>query len=715
MERIVDRLYAVLTGRRSAWAVLALAVVASVLLLAVRGTAPSDNDPTGDLPTSAESTRVAELQRQLPAGQTNPALVVYSRDGQPLTGADEAAIRADGTALRAVALGGELSPPVFAPDRRAALLAVPLPAATSGEELAGTVDRIRAEVRAGAPAGLSAEVTGGAGFRADLSAAFDGADVSLLGATVAVVALLLLITYRSPWLWIVPLAVIALGDQVALALITLLARTAGLPINDASGGIASILVFGAGTNYALLLIARYREELRRVDDRRDALRRALRAATPAIAASAATVALSLLTLGFAELGFNRAVGLNGAVGIGVALVFALVVLPAALALFGRRLFWPFVPRPGQPAPTGGWARIGAAVVRRPVPVVAGSLVLLALLATAASGVRIGLAQTDQFKVTAEAVDGQRTLARFFPAGAGEPVAILTTPAAAEEVRRAAAAVPGVAQVRLGERAGDVARVDAVLVEAPGTPGSDAAVRDLRGRLDAVGDGAALVGGAVATDLDTRDAAGRDRRVIVPLVLLVVLGVLVLLLRSLVAPLVLVVTVVASFFSALGAGWLISDRLLGYPALDLNVPLLSFLFLVALGVDYNIFLITRAREEAAHRGTRSGIVVALAATGGVITSAGVLLAAVFTVLGVLPVVLLTQIGVIVAVGVLLDTLLVRSVLVPALVTLLGRRFWWPSRLSRWEAADTGGGDTGGADAEVRIDVRPGRDVPRGAGV
>ncbi|HZB51567.1 MAG TPA: MMPL family transporter [Mycobacteriales bacterium] len=708
----MERLYAVLTGRRTAWAVLALAVLASALVLAFRGTAPSDNDPTGDLPAAAESTRVAELQRQLPSGQTNPALVVYSRDGRPLTAADEAAIRADAAALREVALGGQLPPPVFAPDRRAALVSVPLPATSSGEDVAAAVDRIRAEARAGLPGGLTAQVTGGAGFLADISAAFDGADVSLLGVTVAVVALLLLVTYRSPWLWLVPLTVIAVGDQVALGVITILARTAGLPTNDASGGIASILVFGAGTNYALLLIARYREELRQVEDRRDAMRRALRAAAPAIAASAATVALSLLTLGFAELGFNRSVGLSGAVGIAVALVFALAVLPAALVLFGRRLFWPFVPRVGQPEPTrtGVWARVGAAVTRRPVAVAACSLAVLALLAIGASGVRIGLSQTEQFRVRAESVDGQQTLARYFPAGAGEPVAILTTPADAEQVRAAAAGTPGVASARLGERAGDVVQVDAVLADPPGTPGSDAAVRDLRGRLDSAGGGSALVGGAVAIDLDTRDAAGRDRRVIVPLVLGVVLVVLGLLLRSLVAPVVLVATVVASFFSALGAGWLVSDRLLDYPALDLSVPLLSFLFLVALGVDYNIFLTTRAREEAARRGTRSGVVVALAATGGVITSAGVLLAAVFTVLGVLPVVLLTQIGVIVALGVLLDTLLVRSVLVPALATRLGRRFWWPSRLSRWEAAGTGG-----ADGEVRGDVRPGRDVPRGAAV
>lgn len=678
----MNRLYAVLADRRTGPAVLLLTVLAAATLLGLRGTAPSDNDPTGNLPASAESTRVAELQRQLPSGQTNPALIVYSRDGRSLTAGDRAAILADRTALRGIALDGQLSPPVFAEDGRAALLAVPLPASVPGEQVVTAVDRIRAEAAAGLPSGLVAEVTGGAGFFADLANAFAGADVSLLAATVAVVALLLLVTYRSPWLWLVPLTVIALADQVALAVVTILARTAGLPTDDATAGITSILVFGAGTNYALLLIARYREELRQAADRRVAMVAALRGAAPAIAASAATVALSLLTLAFAQLGFNRSIGLNGAVGIAVALVFALGVLPPALVLFGRGLFWPFVPRAGQPEPTraGLWARVGGAVTRRPVPVIAASLALLALLGAGASGLGVGLAQTEQFKVEAESVDGQRTLARYFPAGAGEPLAVLTTPAAAEQVRRAVAATPGIAEATVGERTGQVVQVEAVLAAAPGTADGDAAVRELRARLDSVGDGGALVGGAVATDLDTRDAAGRDRRVIVPLVLLVVLLVLTVLLRALVAPLVLVATVVASFFAALGAGWLVSDRLLDFPAFDYSAPLLSFLFLVALGVDYNVFLTTRAREEAARSGTRSGIVVALSATGGVITSAGILLAAVFTVLGVLPVVLLTQIGVIVALGVLLDALLVRSVLVPALASLLGRRFWWPSRLS-----------------------------------
>jgi RND superfamily putative drug exporter len=691
----MDRLYAVLAGRRTGPAVLLLAMLAAALLLGLRGTAPSNNDPTGNLPASAESTRVAELQRQLPSGQTNPALIVYSRDGQPLTAGDRAAIAADGTALRGIALDGRLPAPVLAADGRAALLAVPLPASVPGDDVVATVDRIRAEARAGLPPGLVAEVTGGAGFSADLADAFSGADVSLLAVTVAVVALLLLVTYRSPWLWLVPLTVIALADQLALAVVTILARTVGLPTDDATAGITSILVFGAGTNYALLLIARYREELRLVADRRMAMVTALRGAAPAVAASAATVALSLLTLAFAQLGFNRSVGLNGAVGIAVALVFTLGVLPPALVLFGRGLFWPFVPRAGQPQParTGLWERIGGAVTRRPVRVVAASLALLALLGAGGSGLRVGLSQTEQFKVEAESVDGQRTLARYFPAGAGEPLAVLTTPAAAEDVRRAVAATPGVADATVGERSGQVVQVQAVLVAAPGTTAGDAAVRELRARLDSVGDGSALVGGAVATDLDTRNAAARDRRVIVPLILLVVLVVLTVLLRALVAPIVLVATVVASFFAALGAGWLVSDRLLDFPAFDYSVPLLSFLFLVALGVDYNIFLTTRAREETVQRRAPVGIVAALSATGGVITSAGVLLAAVFTVLGVLPVVLLAQIGVIVALGVLLDTLLVRSVLVPALVSLLHRRFWWPSRLSRAQPPGTGPGTPG----------------------
>ena len=691
LPRALSALYALLVGRRAKWAVLALAVVLSGLVLAGRGSAPASSDPTAGLPAAAESVRVAALQRQLPTGQVNPALVVYARAGAPLTDADEAAITADAARFAPLASGGRVPPAEFAPDRRAALVLVPVAADLPGARVVEVVDRLRAEARDGLPAGVSAQVTGGAGFTADISRQFQGADVSLLLVTVAVVAVLLLITYRSPVLWLLPLLVIGLGEQVAAGLVSRLDRATGLGVDPATGGIVSVLVFGAGTNYALLLIARYREELRAAADRHAAMRAALRAAAPAALASATTVALSLLTLLAALSPANRALGVAGAVGIVTALVFALAVLPAALVVFGRWLFWPLVPRVGQPDPTrtGPWSRVAAAVARRPRAVTTGSVAVLAAASAGLLGAELGLSQTEQFRTRVEAVEGLDTLARSFPAGAAAPTVVLVPAAVAEQVARAAAATPGVARAEVTGRgapaaletdAGGLAQVAAVLDAAPGTPAALETVRALRAALDSVTP-EALVGGPIAAELDRRDGAARDARVVAPLVLGVVFVVLALLLRSLVAPVLLVATVVASYAAALGAANLLFTRVLDFPAIDVGVPLLSFLFLVALGVDYNIFLTTRAREEAHALGTRAGVRTALAVTGGVITSAGILLAAVFAVLGVLPLITLTQLGIIVGLGVLLDTLLVRSVLVPALVLDLDRRFWWPSSLAR----------------------------------
>ncbi|MGK5741780.1 MMPL family transporter [Micromonospora sp. URMC 103] len=676
------RLAGVVAGRWSAWVVLLVAVAVSGALVALGGKARTSNDPTGALPDSSESVQAAALARELPGGQLNPALVVYSRDGAPLDARDEAALAADAARFRPIATG-EISSPILSPDRRAALLAVPLPADAGPEATADTVDRLRAITRDGLPAGLTAQVSGGAGFRADVASAFDGANVTLLLVTVAVVAVLLIVSYRSPWLWLVPLAVVGTADVVANALIAVVSRAVDLPIDPSTTGIVDVLVFGAGTNYALLLIARYREELRRREDRRDALCRALTSAGPAVAASATTVVLSLLTLTAAVLRNDRAIGVAGAVGIGTAALYGLLVLPAALAVCGRGLFWPFVPRPGQPDPTrtGGWARVGALVARRPRAVLAGALVVLAVLAAGLTDARLGLSKTEQFRVQAESIDGLRTLSRHFPAGSADPVVVVARADAEPALLTAITGTPGVADARPAGRTAGLVGVDVVLDAEPDSGASYDTVRELRERVHAVPGAGAKVGGTVAANLDTRDAAVRDLRVVVPLILGVVLLVLLVLLRAVVAPLVLVATVVGTFFAALGAGTFLFTHVLGYAALDTSVPLLSFLFLVALGVDYNIFLATRAREEAAGEGTRRGIRTALAVTGGVITSAGILLAAVFAVLGVLPLVTLTEIGVIVGLGVLLDTLLVRTLLVPAIVLLLGRCFWWPGALSR----------------------------------
>jgi len=659
-----------LTGRLTAWLVLAIALLVGGSVIAGAGETRTTNDPTASLPAAAESTRAAARQRQLPSGQENPALVVYSRDGQPLTAADVAKIEADGRAF------GTPGPPIFSPKRDAALVNVPLPADAPNDETIAKVAELRETARAGLPAGLTAQVTGGAGFAADIADSFTGANTNLLIVTVVVVALLLLVTYRSPVLWLVPLAVVGLADRVASGLVAVLSRHTDLTIGPSTVGIVTVLVFGAGTDYALLLISRYREELHQHADRREAMRRALRGAGPAIAASAITVVLSLLTLLLADLSDTVALGVTSALGIAVAALFALVALPAALVVGGRGLFWPFVPRVGAGSAEqqrGSWARIGRGVARRPGRVTVVSLLVLGVLSTGLIGTRLGLSQTEQFRVQAESVDGLTTLSRSFPAGAADPTVVLTSPEQSDRDLAAVKGTPGVAQARVAERAGRIVSISAVLTAAPDTPESYAAIRALR---TAVGPGA-LVGGSVAIALDHRDAARRDLRVIVPVILLVVLLVLGLLLRAVVAAVLLIGTVIASFVAALGAGSWLFREILGYPGLDNQVPLYAFLFLVALGVDYNIFLVTRAREEAATRGTRAGMIHALAATGAVITSAGILLAAVFAVLGVLPIITLTQIGVIVGLGVLLDTLLVRTVLVPALATLLGDRFWWPA--------------------------------------
>ncbi|MGI8458525.1 MAG: MMPL family transporter [Propionibacteriaceae bacterium] len=688
MRRVLSGLAGVLSGRLTAWFVVVVALAGAGALIGLGPDLQTNDDPAATLPESAQSTAVAKLQQQLPSGELNPALVVYSRPGGTLSSSDLSAIRDQGNALGRLALGGRVSPPQASEDAKAALVVVPLSGEVDGSETVESVRQIRAVARADLPEGVIAQVTGGAGFSADIASAFEGADIKLLATTAAVVAVLLLITYRSPILWIVPLAVVGLADQVTATLVAVASRHSGLPFDESTNGIVSVLVFGAGTDYALLLIARYREELRRTEDRRTAMRRAWFGAGPTIAASGATVILALLTLLVADFGGNRAIGVGGAIGIAVALVFGLVVLPAALVIWPRGIFWPLVPRvqsADHPSEEGGkvWRRIGRATARRPWPVIVAALLVLGGLGLGTTTTGYGLSRADTFRTKAESVDGLATLSASFPAGLVSPVVIMTTPDRADAVVTSARSVAGVSDATRGEKTSTIAEVDVVITAEPDTAASYDTIRALRTTVVDT-DPQAQVGGAVATNLDARDASIRDLEVITPMILAVVLLVLILLLRSLVAPVVLILTVIISFFAALGAASLAFTYVFGYPALDYQVPLLAFLFLVALGVDYNIFLVSRAREETLIMGTRDGIVTALALTGGVITSAGVLLAAVFTVLGVLPVIVLTEIGVIVGIGVLLDTLLVRTVLVPALVHVLGDRFWAPSALSRPDA-------------------------------
>ncbi len=661
----------------------AAAVLLSGLVLTSGVTAENAANATANLPTHAESARAAKIQGQLSSARYVPALVVYDRGGETLTAADRHAVAAKVRDLATLASDGQRVVPVYAEDGKAAFIGVPLSTGIAEQDLAGPVGDIRDVASADLPADLRAHVTGGPAFTVDLSKVFDGADIKLLLTTAGVVALLLLLTYRSPWLWLVPLTVIGVADQVAAKALAAGTHVFGFAADGATTGITSVLVFGAGTNYALLLIARYREELRKEESRYSAMRIALGQAAPAIVASSSTVVLALLCLGFASNPSSSAIGYAGAIGIVTAVVFALLVLPAALTIFGRRLFWPFVPRMGDHEPTtdGFWATVAAAVTSRPRLVSVIGLAVLVVLALPLVGVTSGLSQTEQFRAKPESVTGQEILAQHFPAGASQPTVVITPIASADQVRRAVAALDGVQSVRPAGRNDTYAELDAVLTADPGSGQAFDQVQAIRRAAHAV-DSTTLVGGADAQDLDAKQAAIHDQRLVIPLILGVVLVVLLLLLRSVVASVVLVLTVVATYVASMGASWFAFTHWFGFPALDLSVPLLSFLFLVALGVDYNIFLTTRAREEAlAGRDTTTAISTALAVTGGVITSAGILLAAVFTVLGVLPLITLTQIGVIVGFGVLLDTLLVRSLLVPALVSMLGRWFWWPGKLSR----------------------------------
>ena len=550
---------------------------------------------------------------------------------------------------------------------------------TGAAGVADAVAQLRAQLRADLPDGVTAQVTGPAAIEADLSAVFDGADGTLLLTTAGVVALLLLLTYRSPILWIVPLAVVGTADQVAAALATHTLALVDVPWDESTVGILSVLVFGAGTDYALLLISRYRDELKLHEDRYDAIRRALSATAEAVLSSSTTVVVGLLTLLLSVFPTTRGLGLACAVGVVVAATAVLVVLPCALVVCGRWVFWPLVPRVGQPTlvdSRGLWRRVGDIVGRRPTAAIVLCVVVLGLLAAGVTQIRTGLSQADQFLDKPEAIAAGERLAESFPAGFSDPTVVVTR-ADPAQVASVVEGVEGVTSTRPGPQAQGLAQLDVVLAAEPGSAAAQDTVDGIR---QAVADlDETYVGGTEATQMDGADGSSRDRLVIIPVILVLVVVALVLLLRSVVAPVILVASVIGTYFASLGASWLLFTRVFGFDRLDVGVPLLAFLFLVALGVDYNIFLVTRAAEESPGHGTRLGMLRALTATGGVITSAGILLAAVFAVLGVLPLVVLAQLGVIICVGVLLDTLLVRTVLVPAIAVRMGDRFWWPRRL------------------------------------
>jgi RND superfamily putative drug exporter len=678
MRRVTD----FLTARSTSWIVLVVAFLAAGAIFALGSGNDSETGPGAGLPDSAESVRVSKAQKDLPSADTTSAILVYSNGGDALSDGELAAVTEASTRLVELSSDGFVPPPAIADDGTSALVVVPLDVEDDVAVQTERADELRTVANEDLPVGLTALLTGPEGFTVDISAVFAGADFTLLLTTVIVVAILLIVTYRSPWLWLVPLIVIGVADGLAGIVATRVAATIGITLDASTTGILSVLVFGAGTNYALLLIARYKDELRTHEDRRAAMSSALRGAGPAVLASGSTVVLSLLTLLLAQLTGNRALGIACATGIVIAMVFALVVLPAALVLFGRGLFWPYIPRFGSsdPSAKGIWHRLGTGVSKRPVIVAVIGVLVLAGLSVGVTQIRTGLAQTEVFISEPESVRGQNLIADSFAAGSGSPTVIIVDSDYADDAVDVAAAVPGVDAATVGETDGSITQITVVLSAAAETEEAFETIRELRTQLGDLDGANALVGGADAQALDVSIATEADQNLVIPLILGLVFLVLMILLRSLLAPLLLLFTVVASYFASLGLSWVLFRTVFDFPAMDTNVVLLSFLFLVALGVDYNIFLVTRANEEAKSLGTRAGMIRALSATGGVITSAGILLAAVFAVLGVLPLITLTQIGIIVCVGVLLDTLLVRTVIVPALAFIAGDKFWWPRKLA-----------------------------------
>ncbi len=682
------------------------------------------NQNSDFLPASAESAQAQALLDRFQSGSRFdlPLTVVFEKTQGVLTPSDEDAIDAAvRTALRkpmlsrlvkTVDLGnGTRVPAVFpsTPEQRVlatskdghayvvnAVLDFSSIFASGGagfKQIPTLADEARSALEAPAP-GVKGYVTGVVGIFAELAGAFANIDTVLIGVTVLVVAIILILVYRSPFLWILPLLSAGTALVTAQGVIYQLAKHDVLTLNGQSQGILTVLVFGAATDYALLLISRYREELRHVESKYDAMGNALRAVWEPIAASAATVSVGLMCLQFSELKSNAGLGPVGAVGVISALVVLLTFLPALLILTGRKVFWPFVPHFGTELveTRGMWGRISRAVGRRPRRTWVISSIGLLLLASATTTLKAdGLASTDVFSnKDAPAVRGLEILDAHrlvnpsadatvvIKASALRPTlaALATDADVSRAVTRSLDVTTGAPQIVEGRAAIDI------FMRTQARPGDAViALRALRDRLHTVVGADSLLGGQAAQNLDVQDASRHDRNLIIPIVLVVIMLILMLLLRSILAPVLLIATVLLSYFATLGASALVFDHLFHFAGADSGFPLFAFVFLVALGIDYNIFLMTRVREESMRLGTREGTLKALAVTGGVITSAGVVLASTFSVLGVLPLVFLAELGFAVAFGVLLDTAIVRSLLVPALAYDIGARVWWPSRLGR----------------------------------
>ncbi|MCW2952559.1 MAG: hypothetical protein JWQ48_1729 [Conexibacter sp.] len=683
------RLFALVTGRRGKWIVALawLGVAAVAGSVATRFHDAQDNDPASYLPGNAESSKaLAQVKQITGRDELTPAVVVFHRAGG-LRAADRRTVVAARETLNAELPRDGVQATGAAPshDGQAALLVFGLRLRNSQRALDAAVQKIKHVVHDRAPPGLQVAVSGAAGSSYDAEQVFSSVNGTLLLVTVALIFVLLLIIYRSPIFWFIPLLAVAVAEVCSEGLGYLL-TLAGVTVNAEAAGILTVLVFGAGTDYALLLVSRYREELRRHRDHHDAMRAALGLAGPVIAASACTVILALFCLLAARANGTRGLGPVAATGIALSLLSALTLLPALLAICGRRIFWPFVPEcTGESADERGvrrWTAIAGRVDRGHRSIALIATAALSVMCLGVLSLDTGLTSGNSFRGNVESVAGQHTIAAHYPAGMSAPAQVVVPrgrPVAAVEA--AVARAPGVAAVGPVQHGTASSVFTATLTANPSSQSAFDVIAPLRTAAKAAGGSGTLVGGPTAQEVDQRAAATRDTKVIVPMILLVVFAVLGLMLRALVAPVLLIATVLLSYGAALGTGAFLFGHAFGYPGEDPSLVLFTFLFLVALGVDYNIFLMARVREEALGLGTRRGVIRGLAMTGPVITSAGIVLAGTFAALASLPLIGFTELGFVIAFGVLLDTLLVRTILVPALVIELDRRVWWPSALAR----------------------------------
>lgn len=693
-----------LTGRVTKWVVLATMLLLTVFMafFSSKLTSVQNNEASSWLPESAESTKVLEELSETVDPNDIPTLVVFHRDGG-LTEADLAAMEKDGpeiaeldgvtdqgvltpaAAEAAKAQGAEV-PTLVSEDGEVAYLYFVLNFGANGwNDIPDAAEEIR---DIAVLDGGEVHLAGFGGQAADSAEAFEGIDTTLILATLGVVILILLFTYRSPVLWLLPILCAVSANFIATGLVYLLARYADLTVNGQSQAILSILVIGAGTDYALLLVARYREELRRHEDRHEAMAFALHRAAPAIFASAATVAVGMLCLSFADLNSTAGLGPVLAIGVAVTMLVMITLLPALLVICGRWVFWPKRPayRSAEPTANGLWARVGRAISHRPrrVWLTTTGLLLLACLGLFRLDAS-GLSTEDTYTKEFDSIKGQKLLTEHGLADNSNTIQVTTATDKAADVAASLSGIDGLGAAGEPQPLADGRSWFEATINADISSSTAADIVEAsRDAAHAVDGADALVGGGSAFYLDTKIASERDSWVIMPLVLAVVLLILIGLLRALVAPLILIATVVLSFGAALGISALLFEYVFGFAGSDPGFPLFAFVFLVALGIDYNIFLMTRVREETITYGTRKGSLIGLASTGGVITSAGVVLAATFLVLGSLPLVFLAELGVAVALGVMLDTLVVRSVLVTALNLDLGGKIWWPSKLDRADA-------------------------------